>query len=271
MIIIDSYKNNPGYFYRKHPLIQLERIPTLFYYSKEQLKMSVNRRKCHTETYEQIMISMIRKFIFILFYFSCACRAYISYSEMKHLLQLTNDQRASVGSRPLKLNQKLMKGAENYSVTLAGMSHIQHVNFEGRMDQTGFNGNRFGENIGMTQGNGPDIAYMHSLWVNSPGHRKNIEDPEFTHIGFGLYHDGNKFYYTQIFGSSKTETSITLTPKNNKSHHKKSDSHKNKKDMHGKSKRVKSKSPESSDASCDVPSLVFISTILVLCFHFTLA
>lgn len=34
-------------------------------------------------------------------------------------------------------------------------------------------------------------------WLNSEGHRKNILDPNVTHIGIGYDKDGN--YWTQVF------------------------------------------------------------------------
>ena len=38
-------------------------------------------------------------------------------------------------------------------------------------------------------------------WMDSPGHRANILNDEFTHIGVGYYHtkDGYRHYWVQMF------------------------------------------------------------------------
>ena len=41
-------------------------------------------------------------------------------------------------------------------------------------------------------------------WMNSPGHRANILNPEFTELGVGYNYDNNseyKHYWVQIFRS----------------------------------------------------------------------
>ena len=52
-----------------------------------------------------------------------------------------------------------------------------------------------GENIAQGQLDAQDVV---TAWLNSPGHRRNIEDCSFTTIGVGLA--GADRYWTQDFG-----------------------------------------------------------------------
>ena len=36
-------------------------------------------------------------------------------------------------------------------------------------------------------------------WMNSPGHRKNILTPDFTHIGVGVHRENGRNYAVQLF------------------------------------------------------------------------
>ncbi|MER2170832.1 MAG: CAP domain-containing protein, partial [Psychrobacillus psychrodurans] len=51
-----------------------------------------------------------------------------------------------------------------------------------------------GENIAKGQ---KSAAQVMEAWMNSSGHRANILDAKFTHIGVGYVGDGN--YWTQMF------------------------------------------------------------------------
>ena len=51
-----------------------------------------------------------------------------------------------------------------------------------------------GENIAMGQTTPEQVV---QAWMNSPGHRENIMNSSFTHIGVGYVASGN--YWTQMF------------------------------------------------------------------------
>ena len=43
-----------------------------------------------------------------------------------------------------------------------------------------------------------------NAWLNSPGHRENIESTKFNEIGVGLRQsDGGSRYWTQVFGMQR--------------------------------------------------------------------
>ena len=55
---------------------------------------------------------------------------------------------------------------------------------------------------------GENIAYgyptpeaVEDTWMNSPGHRANILNSGYTHIGVGAYNDNGTLYWTQVFAT----------------------------------------------------------------------
>lgn len=59
-----------------------------------------------------------------------------------------------------------------------------------------------GENIARGQTSAQQVT---NAWMNSPGHRANILNEDFTHIGVGYVEEGN--YWTQIITQKKTPPS----------------------------------------------------------------
>lgn len=65
--------------------------------------------------------------------------------------------------------------------------------------------NQYGENISLGNGanNDDEVSKeMYHRWYKSNGHRKNIENPKFTHVGYGSYADPltGYTYGVQVFG-----------------------------------------------------------------------
>lgn len=117
------------------------------------------------------------------------------------LFALTNAQRASAGCRPLRLDSRLTKAAQQHSEEMAGEGYFSHnapsgSTFASRERATGFDAEKTGgENIARGQKNAKTVMQD---WMGSPPHRKNILNCEFTTIGIGYVPDGH--YWTQDFG-----------------------------------------------------------------------
>ena len=117
------------------------------------------------------------------------------------LLALTNAQRAEAGCRPLRLDGRLTKAAQQHSEEMAEEGYFSHdapsgSTFASRERATGFDAEKTGgENIARGQKNAQTVMRD---WMGSPPHRKNILNCEFTTIGIGYVPDGH--YWTQDFG-----------------------------------------------------------------------
>ena len=110
-----------------------------------------------------------------------------------------NKVRAQQGCKPLKIAKKLNKSAQRHADDMAAKSYFSHTSADGRswvsrQRATGWK-KPGGENIAR----GFDAAgSVMTAWMNSPGHRRNIVNCKFRHIGVGFTADGA--YWVQNFG-----------------------------------------------------------------------
>jgi uncharacterized protein YkwD len=112
---------------------------------------------------------------------------------------LVNEVRADVGCEPLAVDEELTAAAQLHAEDMSARDYMEHVNPEG-MDPTaraqaqGYDG-PVGENIAMGY---PDAESVMDGWMNSPGHRENIENCDYDTIGVGVDSDG--WYWAEVFG-----------------------------------------------------------------------
>lgn len=152
---------------------------------------------------------------------------YTNTLELK-MSRLVNLERIKHGLKPLKHNPALTVIARTHSQDMALRDFTGHVNPDGldptaRAKKAGFKttikrGNTLrvgvGENIYETQSymeeNGAKTPYLEELdmvaekgirgWMNSPGHRKNILNPDYTMEGTGAaVSKDKKIRVTQMF------------------------------------------------------------------------
>ncbi len=103
------------------------------------------------------------------------------------IFNLTNQQRAQNGVGPLVLDTALSDVARAHSQDMSARNFFDHVNPDGqnpfdRMHAAGIDYTTAGENIA----GGPTADIIMTNWMNSPGHRANILNPAFGHIGIGV-------------------------------------------------------------------------------------
>lgn len=108
-------------------------------------------------------------------------------AEQEQFLKLINDLRAQHGLPPVTLNNLLNQTAMNYSQALDESGQFTH-NLNGtsvgdRIKQGGYNMSTATENIAKGQGS---VEEAFQSWVNSPGHLKNLLNPNITEIGLGM-------------------------------------------------------------------------------------
>jgi uncharacterized protein YkwD len=124
------------------------------------------------------------------------------------LVELVNEERLKVGSNPLVRSDQLNLAAWRQSWDMALNNFASHTGSDGsdsitRIRDTGYQGNWFGENIVVGF---PTAETAMNWWMNSPGHRANILDPQFTEIGVALAYNANSdnlYYWTQVFAKPR--------------------------------------------------------------------
>ena len=127
------------------------------------------------------------------------------------VLELTNQERSKAGLEPLKLNTKLTQTAEEHSDSMAADDFFSHTGVDGssvgdRASNNGYQYSIVGENIAAGYSTAQQVV---TGWMNSPGHRANILNSNYTEIGIGyefLQNDTGSVnynhYWTQVFGNS---------------------------------------------------------------------
>ena len=117
----------------------------------------------------------------------------------KKVVELTNAERAKQGLAPLTLDTALSKVARAKSQDMKDNNYFDHNSptygspFD-MMKSFGISYTSAGENIAMGQKTPEEVV---QAWMDSPGHRENIMNASFTHIGVGYVASGN--YWTQQF------------------------------------------------------------------------
>jgi len=130
------------------------------------------------------------------------------------VFDIVNDERQSVGRSALQWCDGLYQCAKAHSNDMCDRGFFSHVNPEGEgpsdRARTGHAGSYTFPSIVPNPylwGIGENIAWGYRTaeevmigWMNSPGHRANILNPDYTHIGVGQC-DGCKTHWTQTFGT----------------------------------------------------------------------
>jgi len=119
----------------------------------------------------------------------------------KEVARLVNEERAKAGLAPLTLESKLSDVARAHSKDMAINTFFDHTNLRGespfdRMHSAGITYRTAGENIAAGQVSAEEVMIS---WMNSPGHRANILNPDFKYIGVGYYKGNGRPVWTQCF------------------------------------------------------------------------
>ena len=97
---------------------------------------------------------------------------------------LTNAHRAAAGLAPLLISPAINAAAEGHSQYQASINQMTHgTNPGARITAAGFAWGTWGENVAAGQSS---CALVVGAWMNSSGHRANILNPAFTHIGIAV-------------------------------------------------------------------------------------
>ncbi|MGH2416393.1 MAG: CAP domain-containing protein, partial [Microcystaceae cyanobacterium] len=127
------------------------------------------------------------------------------------VLELVNEERAKFNLNTLTLSEKLDTAADLYSRDLALNDYFDHTGRDGsspgdRIEKAGYTlWTTWGENIAAGYVTPESVV---QAWIDSPDHRANILNADFTHMGLGytfLANDEGKInfqsYWAQDFGA----------------------------------------------------------------------
>jgi uncharacterized protein YkwD len=129
------------------------------------------------------------------------------------LIELINHERRAAGAAELRTDENLMKAASQRASELT--KKYDHQRPDGReyhtvMGDFGLNPDSSGENISHRRDY--SALEVNKQFVNSPGHKKNMLNADYTRVGVGVSRDGNNYYWVELFAgeevSSQTEKDL---------------------------------------------------------------
>lgn len=125
-----------------------------------------------------------------------SCTSFTLAQAQARILTDVNAARAAAGVAPLTENPFISTVATNWSQTQANAASMSHnPNYSTEMPP-GWSG--AAENVATGQA----VANVTTSWMNSSGHRANILNAAYTHIGIGVACSAaGRPYYTQNFGA----------------------------------------------------------------------
>ncbi|MEZ5320511.1 MAG: CAP domain-containing protein [Microthrixaceae bacterium] len=121
----------------------------------------------------------------------------------QYQILLVNRERAANGLGPVTQCRRLSLAAQAHSDDQAAHTTMSHTGSDGsspadRVTAAGYVWTTIGENVAYGYDDEDEVM---TAWMNSPGHRANILDADFTNLGLGRTLASNgRLYWTQEFG-----------------------------------------------------------------------
>lgn len=113
-------------------------------------------------------------------------------AQENEMVQYINEERTKAGLKPLQVDTELSRGARIKSQDMVDNGYFAHNSptygspFD-MMKSLGIQYRAAGENIARNS----SVSKAHASLMNSEGHRKNILNPNFTHVGVGIVGDSS--------------------------------------------------------------------------------
>lgn len=125
------------------------------------------------------------------------------------LLRQANTDRAQRDLPALRIDPQLAQAARFHAEQMAAHADISH-GFPGEPDLS-MRGAAAGVHFSLITENvaeAGDAGVIHGLWMNSPGHRANLLDPEVNVVGIAVVVQGGAVYAVEDFASTVEQLSL---------------------------------------------------------------
>lgn len=121
------------------------------------------------------------------------------------VINATNAERKKAKLTPLTPDPKLTEAARKHAANMANQDKLDHTldgkDLADRAKAAGYAFRRLGENIAWNQ---PTPNTVVASWMDSKGHRANILNAQFTHIGVAVAKNKkDEPYWVQVFGTPR--------------------------------------------------------------------
>lgn len=125
---------------------------------------------------------------------------------LEQTLALCNQVRAENQLKPLIVDPRLAQAAQQHSREMDDLNYFDHTSpvpeyasLGRRLRRAGCYQLSFAENLHRSQGYAASRVAEEAIraWLSSPVHRRNLLNPRFNRVGFGLSQKGDQFTLTQ--------------------------------------------------------------------------
>jgi hypothetical protein len=128
----------------------------------------------------------------------------------QYLQSAANHERAALGLPPLRRDPALVRAATIHARIMLGHNNISHqypgeLELSGRASAAGARFSVISENVA----EGPTPLEIHDAWMHSPGHRRNLLDPNVDAVGIAVVAQGDQLFAVEDF--ERTVQHLTLS------------------------------------------------------------
>jgi uncharacterized protein YkwD len=121
-------------------------------------------------------------------------------AEERTFLDRTNAMRSAQGVRELKENDTLTKKAEAWAQHMASTGKLQHSTLSSGLSSLAYTS--LGENVAYSSPTSNTLLTIHNLLASSPGHRANMLNSKFSHMGVGVAKDSRgRVWVAEVFAT----------------------------------------------------------------------
>lgn len=155
------------------------------------------------------LVLLLLKLIIVPFLFHFPNTTFFADLTKINLIELTNAARENFGFQPLKENSILDQAAYLKAKDMMEKGYFAHYSPEGVtpwywLETSGYGYTAAGENLAIGFLESEEV---HSAWMNSPSHKKNILNPNYQEIGIavvkGIFKGKETSLVVQFFGDPK--------------------------------------------------------------------
>ncbi len=127
----------------------------------------------------------------------------------RQLFESLNHERTAQGLSALQWDNALFKAARHHALLMLNLNRIEHQlpsepSLEDRLAEAGARFTAIAENIAV----GSNPQRIHAGWMDSPGHRKNILNPQLTAVGIAAVRGPGGLYAVQDFSQAAPDLSV---------------------------------------------------------------
>ena len=146
----------------------------------------------------------------LLFFFSSSVSAQLETNDSeRQLFESLNHERTAQNLAPLQWDNSLFKAARTHALLMLNLNKLEHQlpsepTLEARFADAGARFASIAENIAI----GANPQTIHNGWMNSPGHRRNILNPQITSVGIAAVRGPGGLYAVQDFSQAVPDLSV---------------------------------------------------------------